>query len=285
MAAVSQAKVSLRACAGCKATTVDLTLEASQATATSVAATEGERRRAAVAGVVRIGGDCCVRRYRIAQFVSAFITGAAAGPRDATLVSCRASGIVGSIDGRAAGQQGVGFGRATVVGQRAKQRVDRAGAGANLIVVDAIGDTGGAGAVADQVVRASGNHGAADIIPAGNGGIEVSGHNRVAQGDRRRVLRKATACAAAVVVVVSSVVGDGDVGQGGVARPAARGDKIGAAAVVVGVIARDSAVDDGDRPLVAGGGDAAAVAEAAAGHAGAVAGDRAVINVGRDRRP
>ena len=44
---------------------------------------------------------------------------------------------------RAAGQQRVGFGRAAVVGQRPKQRVDRAGARADLVVVDAIGDAAG----------------------------------------------------------------------------------------------------------------------------------------------
>ncbi len=80
-------------------------------------------------------------------------------------------------------------------------------AGANLVVVDAIGDAAGTGAVADQVVRTGGDHGAADVIAAGSGGIEVAGHNRVAQGDRRRVLRKATACPGAVVVVVGGVVG------------------------------------------------------------------------------
>ena len=52
----------------------------------------------------------------------------------------------------------------------------------------------------------------------------------------------------------------GDVGQRSVAGSAPWSDKIGPTAVVVGVVARDRAVGDVDRALIAGGGDTAAVA-------------------------
>jgi len=79
---------------------------------------------------------------RSTVFVSADVDNAADDaciPRTALVVRPRRIGIVASIDGRTAGQQGHRFGRAAVVLQRAEVRVDGSGGSADLVAVDAIG--------------------------------------------------------------------------------------------------------------------------------------------------
>ena len=70
-------------------------------------------------------------------------------------------GVVARVDGRAAGQQGHGLGRAAVVAQRCQQGVERRGDGAGQVGADPAGAAVG---LADQVV-APGSEGSAGIGP------------------------------------------------------------------------------------------------------------------------
>jgi hypothetical protein len=81
------------------------------------------------------------------EFVCADVAGWTLRPGDAALVGGRAGGIVTYIDGRRTGQEGVGLGGATVVGQRAQV----GWALADNIAVAAVGQTAGIGIVGDAL--------------------------------------------------------------------------------------------------------------------------------------
>src|SRR5947208_2226734 len=87
---------------------------------------------------------------------AAAVAVAVAGPADAALVGGGGAGVVALVDGRAARQQRVGPGGAAVAGQGAEPGVDGVGGRAHHVPVDAVGEAGGARAVADQVVPAAG---------------------------------------------------------------------------------------------------------------------------------
>src|SRR5262249_43232465 len=137
------------------------------------------------------------------------------------------------------GQQRMGQRGTAVVGQRAEFRVDGVGRRAHLVAVD-VGEAGGAGAVADQVVAAAAE--AAGDVGAGPVQIdEVLGDDAVPHvGGGAEQVEDAAAG-------VGAVVGDGDVAQG-------QGDGVDAAALLGGVAA-DGAVRQRRRAGV----DAAAV--------------------------
>ena len=109
--------------------------------------------------------------------------------------------IVPRVDGRAAGQQGHGLGRAAVIGQRRQQGVERLGDGAGQVGADPAGAAVG---LADQVV-ALGGKGSERIGPAGGG--RVPRHDGVAEGAPSRcALSNAAAVAAAELPLTVQLV-------------------------------------------------------------------------------
>ena len=93
-----------------------------------------------------------------------------------------------------------------VVGQRAELRVDRVGGRAHDVAVDAVGEAGAAGAVADQVVPLAGE-GAGHVRPGAGEVDQVQGDDRVP--DVERAARDVEEAAAGV----GDVLGDGAVEQ------------------------------------------------------------------------
>src|SRR5262249_51797837 len=93
---------------------------------------------------------------------------------------------IAPVDGRAARQQGTGQGGAPVVGEGAEPGVDGVGERADQVTVGAVGEPGGAGAVADEVVAGAGE-GAGQVAGPGRlGGVAATRRVRRCAGERRR---------------------------------------------------------------------------------------------------
>ena len=90
--------------------------------------------------------------------------------------------IVAEVDGPASREKCVSLGPAAIVGERAQFGVDGVGGRPNDVAVDAVGEAGAAGAVADQVVAAAGE--AAGHVRADAGEIDqVRRDDRVADAE------------------------------------------------------------------------------------------------------
>ena len=145
----------------------------------------------------------------------------------------RNEGVIARVDGRAAGQQGHGLGRAAEIAQWSEQGIERRGDGSGQVGADPAGAAVG---LADQVVALR-SDAASDV---GTSGGRVHRHDGVAEGHRAVVgVDDATAG------VAGGVSADGAVGQRGRAAVVVQ-----AAAGVAGGVSADSAVGQRGRVVV-----------------------------------
>src|SRR5262249_14224120 len=149
------------------------------------------------------------RRLRLE---GADVDGAVDDPRLAALVGGRGTGPAAGVEGRAAGQQGVGPGGAAVVLEGAQAGVNARGGGTHLVTRAA--EAAATGAVADQVMavaaEGAGQVGVERARADVAGRVEVAGDQAVGEfAEAHRPTEGAAAVARAGGGAVGDVRGEG----------------------------------------------------------------------------